>query len=123
MVRRANGALDAGEIRQDDVPPLLSALRTFDEIFAVIEDNDGPKMKEVFDWAPTEDRDKDISAELRDAVQAVQLSEADIEQKIAEMEAARRAKNFKASDALRAELTTSGIVVENTKDGVRWRRK
>jgi cysteinyl-tRNA synthetase len=123
MVRRANGALDASEIRQDDIPLLLAALRKFDEIFAVIEDNDGPKMKEVFDWAPTERRDKDISAELRDAVQAAQLSEADIELKIADMEAARRARNFKASDALRAELTSFGIVVENTKDGVRWRRK
>jgi cysteinyl-tRNA synthetase len=123
MVRRANGALDASEIRQDDVPPMLAALKTFDEIFAVIEDNDGPKMKEVFDWAPTEGRDEDISAELRDAVQAVQLSDADIEQKVEEMQAARRARNFKASDALRAELIGSGIVVENTKDGVCWRRK
>jgi cysteinyl-tRNA synthetase len=39
------------------------------------------------------------------------------------MEAARKARNFKASDALRAELTAEGIIVENTKDGVRWRRK
>ena len=38
-------------------------------------------------------------------------------------EAARKARNFKASDILRAELTNAGIIVENTKDGVRWRRK
>ena len=54
---------------------------------------------------------------------ADQMTIADIEKKIAEMEAARRARNFKVSDALRAELTAAGIVIENTKDGVRWRRK
>ena len=66
---------------------------------------------------------KDISAELREAVQSGQLSDGDIEKKIAEMESARKARNFKVSDALRAELTAAGIVIENTKDGVRWRRK
>jgi cysteinyl-tRNA synthetase len=39
------------------------------------------------------------------------------------MQAARNARKFKESDALRAELTAAGIIVENTKDGVRWRRK
>ena len=105
------------------LPPLLSVLEKFDEVFAVLKDDDGPKMKQVLDWAMTEGREKDISAELREAVQSGQLSDADIEKKIAEMEAARKARNFKVSDALRAELTAAGIVIENTKDGVRWRRK
>jgi cysteinyl-tRNA synthetase len=123
MVRRANAAFDANEIKQQDAPPLLTALQRFDEIFAVIQDDDGPRMKQVFDWAPTEGRGSDISTELREAVESGQLSDADIEKKIAEMNAARTARNFKASDALRAELTAAGIVIENTKEGVRWRRK
>lgn len=123
MVRSANSALDSGQIKKDDAAPLLAALEKFDEIFAVLKDDDGPKMKQVFDWALAESRERDISAELREAVQSGQLSDTGIEQKIAEMEAARRARNFKVSDALRAELTAAGIVIENTKDGVRWRRK
>ncbi len=123
MVRSANSAIDAGGLKADDVPPLLTALEKFDEIFAVLKDDDGPKMKQVFDWAPTEGREKDISAELRETVQSGQLSDADIEKKIAEMQAARTARAFKASDARRAELTAAGIIIENTKDGVRWRRK
>jgi cysteinyl-tRNA synthetase len=123
MVRRANSALDSGQIKKDDAVPLLAALEKFDEIFAVLKDDDGPKIKQVFDWAPTEGREKDISVQLREAVQSGQLSDADIEKKIAEMEAARRGRNFKVSDSLRAELTAAGIVIENTKDGVRWRRK
>jgi cysteinyl-tRNA synthetase len=123
MVRSANSALDAGGMKKGDAEPLLAALEKFDEIFAVLKDDDGPQLKQVFDWAPTEGREKDISPELREAVQAGQFSDADIEKKIAEMEQARRARDFKVSDAVRAELTAAGIVIENTKDGVRWRRK
>src|SRR6267154_5507411 len=123
MVRKANSALDSGEVKKDDTQPLLAALENFDEIFAVLKDDDSAKMKHVLDWAPTEGREKDISPELREAVQSSQLSDADIEKKIAEMEAARRGRDFKISDALRAELTAAGIIIENTKDGVRWRRK
>jgi cysteinyl-tRNA synthetase len=122
MVRTANSAIDAGGFKTDDVAPLLAALEKFDEIFAVLKD-DSSKMRQVFDWAATEGRENDISSELRDAVQSGQLSDAAIEKKIAEMEAARSARNFKVSDAFRAELTAGGIVIENTKDGVRWRRK
>jgi cysteinyl-tRNA synthetase len=123
MVRRANAALDTGIAKQEDAQPLLAALQQFDEIFAVLNDDDGPKMKQVFDWAPSEGREKDISEELREAVRSGELTDAGIEAKIAEMEAARRARNFTVSDGLRAELTTAGILIENTKDGVRWRRK
>jgi cysteinyl-tRNA synthetase len=123
MVRSANAALDATGIKKDDVPLLLSAVEKFDDIFAVLKDDDGLKMKQVFDWARADGRDKDISTDLRDSVQSGQLSDAGIETKIAEMEAARRTRNFKVSDALRAELTAAGIVIENSKDGVRWHRK
>jgi len=123
MVRHANAAFDAGIIRQEDVPPLLAALAKFDEIFAVLDDDDGPKIKRVFEWAATEGRDQDISDQLREAVQSGQLAGADIEKKIAEMKTARAARDFKTSDSIRAELADAGILIEITKDGIRWRRK
>ena len=123
MVRNANAAFDTGTMRKDDVPPLLAALSKFDDVFAVLDDDDGPKMKQVFDWAGGEGRDQEISDALREAVQSGGLSDADIEGKIAEMKAARASRDFKASDSLRAELTAAGIIVEISKDGVRWRRK
>jgi cysteinyl-tRNA synthetase len=123
MVRQANAASDAGTIKQDDVVPLLAALAKFDEIFAVLDDDDGSKMKRVFDWAATEGRDKEISADLREAIESGQFSDADIEAKIAEMKSARAGRDFKTSDALRAELADKGILVDITKDGIRWRRK
>jgi cysteinyl-tRNA synthetase len=80
-------------------------------------------MKRVFDWAVLEGREKEITAELRDAVQSGQRSDAEIEKGITVMKAARAARDFKTSDAIRAELADAGILVEITKDGIRWRRK
>ena len=128
MMRKANTALDAAaagqnNFRQDDVKPLLGALEKFDEIFGVLKDDDQSKMKVILDWARAEGREKEISAGLMEIAGSAQLADVQVNQKLAEMEAARKARNFKASDALRAELTAAGIIVENTKDGVRWRRK
>jgi cysteinyl-tRNA synthetase len=123
MVRHGNAVFDTRGIKKDDVAPLLAALGKFDEIFAVLNDDDGPKMKQVVEWATAEGRDQEISEELRDAMQSGQLSDADIEKKITGMKAARDARDFKTSDALRAELGAAGIIIEQTKDGIRWRRK
>ena len=123
MVRQANTAFDTGSVMKEDIPALLAALEKFDEVFAVLHDDDLPKMKKVLQWAQAEGREKDISQELRDALQSAQHSDADIEAKITEMKAARTARDFKKSDAIRAELSDAGIVVEITKDGIRWRRK
>jgi cysteinyl-tRNA synthetase len=123
MVRQANAAFDTGGIKKDDVQPLLAALAKFDEIFAVLDDDDGPKMKQVFEWAATEGRDKEVSNGLREAVQSGQLADADIEKKIEAMKTARSARDFKTSDAIRAELADAGILVEITTEGIRWRRK
>jgi len=123
MVRQANAAFDTGGIKTDDVAPLLAALGKFDEIFAVLDDDDLPKMKRVADWALAEGREKDISSELREVIQSGQLSDAEIEKKIAEMKAARAARDFKASDAIRNALADAGVIAEITKDGIRWRRK
>jgi len=123
MVRQANAAFDTGGIKQDDVAPLLAALTKFDEIFVVLDDDDGTKMKRVLDWAVAEGREKDISTELCNAIQSGELSDADIEKKIDAMKSARTSRDFKTSDAIRAQLTEAGILVEITKEGIRWRRK
>ena len=123
MVRKANAAIDAGQLKKDDAAVLLDVLEKFDQIFAVLIDDETEKMKKILEWARSENREKDVSNALLKTVDAQQLSDAAIEQKIAEMEQARRSRKFQSSDAIRAELTAAGIVVENTKDGVRWKRK
>src|SRR5262249_29149380 len=56
MVREANTVADAGELRADDRAPLLAALDQFDEIFAVLKDDDTEKMDRVRAWAGPDGR-------------------------------------------------------------------
>ena len=123
LIRAANAALDIGQVKSGDVPPLLAVLGQFDEIFAVLKDDDGPKMQAITQWAKDEGREAEISSELLESVASHQLSDADIEKKISDMEAARKAKTFAVSDKIRGELAAAGIVVETSKEGVRWHRK
>jgi len=123
MVRAANAAGDAGSLRKEDAAPLLAALMQFDEIFAVLKDDDAAKMRPVLEWAVAAGRESDISRELRDIAGSAEISDETIAQKVAAMDAARKARKFKESDAIRDELNSAGIIVEITKDGVRWRRK
>jgi cysteinyl-tRNA synthetase len=123
MVRLANAAIDSGQMKLDDVQPLLATLDQFDEIFSVLKDDDIAKMQRVADWAKAEGREKDISLELLEALRSVALSDDDVNFKIEQMVAERSKRNFAASDAIRAALTAQGILVEQTKDAVRWRRK
>jgi cysteinyl-tRNA synthetase len=46
----------------------------------------------------------------------------EVERMIAEREAARRAKDFASADRIRDELKHRGIALEDSRDGVRWRR-
>jgi cysteinyl-tRNA synthetase len=123
MVRAANAAIDGNELKQADVPPLNAVLDQFDAIFSVLADDDAVTMQKILDWAQADGREKDISPELREIVRSTALSDPQIEQKIAEMDKARRARDFARSDAVRAELTAQGILIGQTKEGVRWRRK
>src|SRR5260370_29131483 len=116
MLRKANTALDAAEagqnnVRQDDVKPLLRALDKFDEIFGVLKDDDKPKMKAILDWARAEGREREISPELMAIAGSALLSDEQVNEKLAAMQAARNARKFQESDALRAELTAAGIIV------------
>jgi cysteinyl-tRNA synthetase len=46
-----------------------------------------------------------------------------IEERIAQRAAAKRAKNFAEADRIRAELLAQGIVLEDSASGTTWRRQ
>ena len=51
-----------------------------------------------------------------------EILDADIEALIAERQAARKARDFARADQIRDELLQKGIVLEDTREGVKWRR-
>jgi cysteinyl-tRNA synthetase len=94
-VRDANSAMDSGEFRAANVPSALAFLTRFDSIFDI----------------------------LKPTAQDGQLSDAAVEALIQERDAAKKAKNFARADQIRQELLGQGIILEDTKSGVRWKRK
>ena len=120
LVRLANSHADRGELQSENVAPILQVLQRFDEIFAVLEDRDDTVTRFALNWAARENRMGQASAEL---VAGFSLSDATIDALIAERNAARKTRNFARADAIRQELTDKGILLEDSADGVRWRRK
>ncbi|MCI8935394.1 MAG: cysteine--tRNA ligase [Lachnospiraceae bacterium] len=51
-----------------------------------------------------------------------EMLDSDIEALINERQAARREKNFKRADEIRNELLDKGIILEDTREGVKWKR-
>jgi cysteinyl-tRNA synthetase len=94
-VRDANSAMDAGEFRRDNVAGALEFLECFDSVFDV----------------------------LKPAGHAGGLTDAQVEEKIAERNAAKKARHFPRADQIRRELLDQGVVLEDTRSGVRWKRK
>lgn len=94
-VRDMNAAMDAGEFKAGNRAAALDLLERFDRIFDV----------------------------LKPTAQAAAISDAEIEALIAERNAARKARDFARADRIRAELAEKGVILEDTKDGVRWKRK
>ena len=51
-----------------------------------------------------------------------EILDADIEAMIAERQAARKERNFARADQIRDELLAKGIILEDTREGVKWKR-
>ena len=107
LVRDVNTAIDRGEFRERDVPYVMAAMKKFDGIFAVIEDNDEEKLAA-------------LGFESGDS----QMSGAEIDALVAERQQARKERNFKRADEIRQELAERGILLEDTREGgILWKKK
>ena len=107
LVRDVNTAMDRGEFLQQDAAPMVAAMEKFDAILAVLADDDEEKLREL-GFRPESPR----------------LTAEQIEALIEERNAAKKRRDFKRSDEIRQQLTNSGIIVEDTRDGsVRWKYK
>ena len=120
MVRAGNGAIDAGTVGAENVAQILDVLQRFDEVFAVLEDRDEAITRTALEWAEREGRLDQAAPEL---LAQMSLSDAQIDALVEERNQAKRSRNFARADTIRKELSEKGILLEDSKDGVRWKRK
>ena len=120
LVRAANSSADAGTLRSGNVTEILAVLAQFDGVFAILQDNDAAITRAALTWAEAEGRIGEAAPEL---LTTLSFSDADIDALVAEGTQAKKSRNFARADAIRNDLLTKGILIEDSKDGVRWKRK
>jgi cysteinyl-tRNA synthetase len=93
LTREVNTALNCEGLRTDDQRDLVELIRRFDSVLNVF----GQSQREMLDTQ----------------IQAL----------IDERQEARRRRDFARADLIRKQLTERGIILEDTRDGVRWKRR
>jgi len=93
LVREINTILADGKLMDEDRDAVLNAVARFDSVLGIF----GKEKTDILD--------------------------AEIEALIAERQNARHDRNFARSDEIRDLLAEKGIILEDTKEGVRWKRR
>jgi cysteinyl-tRNA synthetase len=119
-VRFVNARADAGRFFESDRAEVLDALRQFDRVFAVLDDHDAEWTRFTLDWA---EREGKLDQAAPEVLATRGVTDERIQTLVAERDQAKRTRNFARADALRNELAGMGILLEDSKDGTRWKRK
>jgi cysteinyl-tRNA synthetase len=122
VLRFVNSAADHNKLTLADADATLALLRKFDSIFAVLEDDDAEKTRAALEWAGAEGRLNEVDPEVIAKFGREGLSDTEIEALVAERTQAKRQRDFARADAIRKDLLAKGIVIEDSKDGARWKR-
>ena len=123
MLRAVNTAADQSRLNRADADATLALLAKFDSIFAILEDRDADHTRAALAWAEAEGRMDEVAPEVLEKFGANSLSDEAIDALVAERTLAKKQRNFARADAIRNELLEKGILLEDSKDGVRWKRK
>ena len=120
LVRAANTAADQGALLRGNAVQILAVLELFDGVFAVLKDRDAELTRAALVWAEKENRLNEADPSL---LETLAMSDAEIDGLVAERTLAKKQRNFARADAIRNDLLNKGILLEDAKDGVRWKRK
>jgi cysteinyl-tRNA synthetase len=93
LSREVNTALARKKVREEDQRELLAAIDLIDTVLNIF----GEQKREMLD--------------------------SEIQSLIDDRQEARRRRDFARADEIRDDLANRGIILEDTKDGVRWKRK
>lgn len=93
LSREVNTALDNCQLREDDKREVLALLERFDSVLNIFSRVERPMLDE------------------------------EVQRLIDERQEARRRREWARADAIRDDLFNRGILLEDTRDGVRWKRR
>jgi len=93
LTREVTTALTRGALREDNKREIIATINRFNSVMNVFGE---PQL---------------------------QMLDDDIQKLIDERQEARHRRDFDRADEIRDELAQRGIVLEDTKDGVRWKRR
>ena len=111
FLRETNTRMDSGEFRVDNVAEAKAVLDLFDSIFDVLTAT-----------VPLSVSGADAMPGMKDAVEvSLRVSEEEIGRLIAERVEARNSRDFARSDEIRDELKERGVILEDTREGTRWK--
>ena len=91
LIRKINLFISEGKIYASDAKYILKTIDQFDHVLGVL----------------PEKKSKDLSGKIL--------------AKIQERENARKMRDFEKADRIRDELLAQGIILEDTRDGIRWK--
>ena len=94
FVRKCNIALTEGTVREDDRKQIQEFFKKVDERLGIL-----PPMEDVAQ------------------------GDVEIDALVAQRNAARKNRDFAMSDRIRDQLLDRGVVIEDTREGTRWRRR
>jgi cysteinyl-tRNA synthetase len=106
-VRTVNTAIDESHFLEENRWEAAKVLETFDRVFDVLKRSETLPALNGEVGLPQEPSptDREIEALIEERTQA------------------KKSRNFQRSDEIRKELAEQGVILEDTKDGVRWKRK
>ena len=93
FIRKTNKHLKENQLYAEDLKRIVSAFKKWDKVLGVLPDDEDTEL------------------------------EASVKEKIDRRNKAREEKNYALADIIRDELYKQGIILEDTKDGVRWKKK
>ncbi len=110
MIKKINILVSSNKVFQADALNLLSSVASINKVLGVVTFPPNIKVNDSFE----------IGEEIRVEMETQPLPE-EIEKRIEEREKARKEKKYALADKIREDLLQHGIILEDTKDGVRWK--
>ena len=113
LIKKANILMSRGRLKKREAESLLTFIRSVNKVLAVLAPKEGGILSILVL--------KSIAAGEKSGLPSDLFLEEKVLKKIAARQSARQEKNFQLADQIRRELQQEGILLEDTKDGVRWK--